>query len=57
MPSWCENKLDNEYAEWLDSLCQCNIEENGCGCLSFDEWFERKREDYAESLGTDEEYA
>lgn len=50
MPKWDDDKLDQEYEDWIDSLCKCNIEEDGCSCLKFDDWFDEKLEDYAESL-------
>lgn len=57
MPRWCKDKLDREYAEWLDEFCICDIEEDGCSCLDFDDWFDEKLEDYAESLDQEENYA
>jgi hypothetical protein len=57
MPKWDDDKLDQEYADWLDTECKCDIQEEGCSCPNFDDWFDEKLEDYAESLCTEEQYA
>ena len=50
MPKWCVNKLENEYVAWLEEECKCGLDGEPCVCFTFDEWFEEKLEDYAESL-------
>jgi len=30
--------FEDDYFDWLEENCKCNIEEDGCSCLSFDEW-------------------
>lgn len=39
------DKLEDQYYEWLEITCKCDIEEEGCCCLDFDNWLEEKRED------------
>jgi hypothetical protein len=46
--NWDMNALEREYVEWLETECKCNMLEDGCSCLDFDEWFECKREEAAE---------
>jgi len=33
------------YFKWLEENCKCDIEEDGCGCLDFDDWFKERQED------------
>lgn len=47
--NWDMNSLEKEYMEWLESNCKCmEVNNNGCECMDFDEWFECKREEAAE---------
>jgi hypothetical protein len=32
--------LEDEYDEELEKTCRCNIEEDGCSCKNFYDWFE-----------------
>lgn len=45
-----DDRLDEIYASYLDEICQCNVEEYDCNCISFDDWLEEKREERAELL-------
>lgn len=40
--------LDEEYAEFLEENCKCNLEEDACSCKSFEDWFSDKLADYKE---------
>lgn len=45
---YCVDKLENEYFDWLEETCKCDIPEDGCGCLDFDDWFEEKQQNAIE---------
>ena len=66
MFNWEEGPEDNyddaaveeSYSEWLDETCSCDIENEGCNCMSFEEWGEERlsqwdccEEDYEEECG------
>lgn len=34
--------LDQEYADYLDEICKCDLENDGCDCPLFDEWYKCK---------------
>lgn len=36
---------DDRYCEWLEETCMCDIQEDGCSCLSFNKWFDEKQEE------------
>lgn len=41
---------ENQYYEELEENCRCNIEEDGCSCLDFDDWYESKQEEAIEGI-------
>jgi hypothetical protein len=36
--------LQDYYAEYLETECKCDLEEDGCSCMDFDTWLEEKEE-------------
>jgi hypothetical protein len=50
--------LEENYHEWLEENCKCNVEEDGCSCTPFDKWVanyyayigDSLYEDYRDSL-------
>jgi hypothetical protein len=34
-----DDDLEDHYIAWLDENCKCNLEEDGCNCLSMDKWY------------------
>jgi len=32
--------LEEEYQEILKKNCKCNVQEDGCDCQSFEDWYE-----------------
>lgn len=36
----CDDRLEEQYFEWLDETCKCNIKEDGCSCQKFEDWWE-----------------
>jgi hypothetical protein len=45
--NWELDDLEEGYREYLEEECKCNIEENGCSCMNFDDWLEDKKEFWA----------
>ena len=37
----CKNDhLENEYSEWLDENCTCDLIDDECTCKSIEDWLE-----------------
>jgi hypothetical protein len=45
MLKMCLDKLEDEYYKELEENCKCDIEEDGCSCLDFDDWLQEKQEE------------
>ncbi len=51
----CEQELEILYVKWLEASCACNLlplwddDYEPCTCMDFDEWFEYKQKEAAES--------
>lgn len=43
-----DDRLDAEYAAYLDETCKCDLTDEDCMCLSFDDWFRAMEREYAE---------
>jgi len=39
MRNWDQDTLEEYYAEYLEENCDCDIDEDGCSCKSFTDWF------------------
>lgn len=39
-----EDKLDAEYAAYLDEYCKCDLTDDNCTCIKFEDWFLDKLE-------------
>lgn len=38
--------LDEDYSLWLAENCRCDLENEGCSCIDFDEWHEERKNAY-----------
>ena len=45
-----DERLDEEYAAYLDEFCRCNLDEDECECIKFEAWLGEKMLAYEESL-------
>lgn len=42
------------YDEWLQDACKCNLDDDECTCMDFEDWFEDYQNDLAEAYLYDE---
>ena len=53
--SYRESRDEDIYYSWLHENCKCNIDEEGCSCMNFDEFFAYRSDQAAEDRACREE--
>lgn len=56
MYNWDMDSLEDDYAVWLDEHCKCHEIDEGCTCMTFEEWYVEKLESAVEGMD-EQDYA